>query len=266
VRTREQVDETLTDNTGPNNTDNWKYFVGCYKGESAIAESDAVDADIADACIDGRNTRVPGIDSSGTAEDADTTALPTAAESSDSSASRSDNSACFPADAMVLLESGESRRMDMLSVGDRVHVGRGVFSDVFMWTHKSSDVVTEFVKMTTRTGKSISATPGHYIYINGDVAQAQTARVGDAVELGDGVADFVCHVARAAGTGIFNPQTLHGDIVVRASTYTTAVEPWVGHAALAVLRAAYTVLGWSAAVAENGAPSWAARVMPSGAE
>jgi hypothetical protein len=63
VRTREQVDETLTDNIGPNNTDNWKYFVGCYKGESAVTGSDAVDADIADACIDGRNTKIPGIDS-----------------------------------------------------------------------------------------------------------------------------------------------------------------------------------------------------------
>jgi hypothetical protein len=38
VRSRVQVDETLTNNTGPNNTDNWKYFLGCYRGASVATE------------------------------------------------------------------------------------------------------------------------------------------------------------------------------------------------------------------------------------
>ncbi|KAG9240882.1 YHYH protein-domain-containing protein [Calycina marina] len=34
VRSRAQVNESLTTNDGPNNTDNWKYFLGCYRGET----------------------------------------------------------------------------------------------------------------------------------------------------------------------------------------------------------------------------------------
>ncbi|KAG9247047.1 YHYH protein-domain-containing protein [Calycina marina] len=45
ARTRDQVDETATDNDGPDNSDNWKYFIGCYRGETYIAEEDAVDSD-----------------------------------------------------------------------------------------------------------------------------------------------------------------------------------------------------------------------------
>jgi YHYH protein len=64
VRTREQVDETLTDNAGPNNTENWKYFLGCYKGETAVTEDDAEDIDFTEACVDGKSTQILGIDSS----------------------------------------------------------------------------------------------------------------------------------------------------------------------------------------------------------
>ncbi|KAG9239844.1 hypothetical protein BJ878DRAFT_18205, partial [Calycina marina] len=34
ARSRSQVNESLTSNDGPNNTDNWKYFLGCYRGET----------------------------------------------------------------------------------------------------------------------------------------------------------------------------------------------------------------------------------------
>jgi YHYH protein len=38
VRTRDQVDEKLATNDGDNNTDNWKYFLGCYRGETYATE------------------------------------------------------------------------------------------------------------------------------------------------------------------------------------------------------------------------------------
>jgi hypothetical protein len=41
-----------------------------------------------------------------------------------------------PGGALVDLESGVTQRMDRLQVGDRVKVAPGIFSDVFMFTHK----------------------------------------------------------------------------------------------------------------------------------
>jgi hypothetical protein len=111
VRTREQVDETLTDKTGPNNTENWKYFLGCYKGETAVTEDDAGDIDFTEACVDRKSVQILGISSSSTAN-----AAPAAAgNSSTKSSSESAEHGFFPADATVLLESGESRRMDEVS-------------------------------------------------------------------------------------------------------------------------------------------------------
>lgn len=60
VRTRDQVDETTADNDGPNNTDNWKYVLGCYRGEDSVSERDAVTVDTSVTCIDSENTQVIG--------------------------------------------------------------------------------------------------------------------------------------------------------------------------------------------------------------
>lgn len=61
LRTREQVDETAVDNIGPDNTDNWKYVLGCFKGETVVSEKDvAEDTDTSQACMDNKNTYVTG--------------------------------------------------------------------------------------------------------------------------------------------------------------------------------------------------------------
>lgn len=52
----------------------------------------------------------------------------------------------------------------------------------------------------------------------------------------------VAEVRRVAGRGLYNPQTLHGDIVVDGmlvSTYTKTVPPQGAHALLTPLRAVY---------------------------
>jgi hypothetical protein len=72
-------------------------------------------------------------------------------------------------------------------------------------------------------------------------------------------------VSKVLATGLYNPQTLQGDVVVdnvRASTYTTAVEPAFAHAVLTPLRAAYSALGFSTASLEAG--SALDRMLPSG--
>lgn len=73
----------------------------------------------------------------------------------------------LPADATVALEDGSVKRMDALSIGDRVQVGNGRYSDVFMFSHKVYNIVRDFVTVTTSSGASLSATDGHYIYLHG---------------------------------------------------------------------------------------------------
>ncbi len=145
---------------------------------------------------------------------------------------------CFPGGAKVETTTGV-KRMDELTVGERVHVGGGVYSEVFMFTHRLAGVREEFVALATSSGARLSLTPGHYLPLNGVYRPARDAAVGDTVALGDGNAATLVKVERVKDTGLYNPQTAHGDIVVdgvRASTYTTAVEPKMAHALLAPLR------------------------------
>jgi Hint module len=167
------------------------------------------------------------------------------------------NSSCFPASATVELSTGETKRMDELNVDDRVRVGASEFSPVFMFTHKLNEVVNTFIQLHTASGHSVSATPGHYLYINGDLAPASSIKVGDMMTTADGEATRVVQVSRVLGSGLFNPQTVHGDIVVdgiMSSTYTTAVAPSIAHKVLAPFCAAYAAVGFSTTLFEAGSP------------
>lgn len=177
--------------------------------------------------------------------------------------------ACFPAAATVLLDTGATARMDALSVGDRVSVGRGAFSPVFMFTHAAAGARADFVRLHTAAGARVDLTPGHYLYVGGALVPAREVRVGDAVEGGDGGEDVVVAVERVKGVGLFNPQTLQGDVVVggvRASTYTTAVAPGVAHGLLWPLRVVYEAVGGYTRWLEAGAPSALVGLAPRGGE
>lgn len=177
-----------------------------------------------------------------------------------------DDPICFPADATVELEDGSVKTMALVQLGDRVKVGDGVFSDVFMFTHKDASSVHEFVEISTDAGVSLSVTRGHYIYINDAIAAASTVKVGDVVELGNGEKTFVSDVSEVSKIGLYNPQTVHGDIIVnsmRASTYTRVIEPPAAQALMAPLRLLYGALGWSVSFLNNGADS-IAQLLPRG--
>lgn len=163
---------------------------------------------------------------------------------------------CFPADATVLVEHRGPVTMDALALGDRVLVAAGVYSPVFMFTHRIARGRFPFVTLSLSSGGHLDASAGHYIYINGALAPASTARVGDTLELADRALATVAAVTTGFKDGLFNPQTTHGDIVVngvRASTYTTAVAPAAAHGLLAPVRAAFR-LGVTFVGLESGAP------------
>lgn len=166
-----------------------------------------------------------------------------------------DGSACFPSSATVELVDGSTVAMSELSIGDVVKVGPNEFSRVFMFTHKMSDTVNKFVKLTTSSGKQLTLTGGHYIYADGSLTAASNVVVGAELRLGNGGVDKVVSIQAGKDSGLYNPQTTHGDIVVNgvvSSTYTTAVEPSFAHAILAPFRSLYALTGFQLTALESG--------------
>lgn len=95
---------------------------------------------------------------------------------------------------------------------------------------------------------SLTLTAGHYVYANGKVVKANDVKVGDSLQTIHGI-QTVHQVKKNVvmkDDGLYNPQTLHGDIVVNgvlATTYTEAVKVNAAHALLMPARVAYNAFG-----------------------
>jgi desert hedgehog len=195
----------------------------------------------------------------------------TETKSANSAKSRSSGSGeanCFPSHATVELADGSTKRMDQIAVGDSIKVGRNIYSEVYMFTHKTSDEVNKFVKIGTASGGQLIISSGHYIRLSNGYAAAGQITIGDVVVLGSGEATVVVNIANTVASGLFNPQTLQGDIVVDGilcSTYTTAVEPSIAHMGLSPVRALYRLFGLSTNRFESGALALARR-LPAGGD
>lgn len=180
--------------------------------------------------------------------------------------SSEDDSVCFPAHATVQMEGGSVNELRHLRIGDRVLVGRNTYSSVFMFTHRLGDVRHAFVRLTAQSGHEITLTSGHYLYVNDVMTAAAAVQIGDMLSLADGSNSQVTGVESVSAIGLFNPQTVHGDIVVngvRASTYTRAIEPTTAHALLAPLRTIYERLGLALTCFNDGSDRLA-NMFPSG--
>ncbi|PXF47051.1 Warthog protein 8 [Gracilariopsis chorda] len=148
---------------------------------------------------------------------------------------------CFPADASVRLQDGSVRTVSQLSIGDHVQVSHAKFSPVFAWTHADAHTKYRFVQLSTPS-TSITLTPSHYIYADDVIRPAKSVTLGMKLRLHDGSQQQVIGKKYVWKTGLYNPQTVDGDIVVDgivATTYTTAVQINAAHALLAPLRAAF---------------------------
>lgn len=150
--------------------------------------------------------------------------------------------------------------MDALTVGDEVLVATPsssgeTYSSVFMFTHAMRRTEADFLRLGLHDGRTLVLTPGHYLYVSGALRTARTARVGDFVEYSKGTQVTISKITVTRDVGLYNPQTLHGDIVVngiRVSTYTEAISPSVAHALLAPFRGVFARLALTTSMLHNG--------------
>jgi len=180
----------------------------------------------------------------------------------------SSSSVCFPAHATVELSNGTVIRMDEIQVGDKVLVNaEKEYSDVFMFTHRLSAVNAEFVSLQTENGNNIMLTKNHYLYVNGKMAVSGIVKVGDKLQTKDGKSTAVTSVSTVRADGLYNPNTLHGDIVVNgivASAYTSDINPTLAHAALMPVRMAYKLGGDVVGHAFDNGSDLIASILPDG--
>uniref|UniRef100_A0A7S2ZS30 Peptidase S1 domain-containing protein n=1 Tax=Rhodosorus marinus TaxID=101924 RepID=A0A7S2ZS30_9RHOD len=182
-----------------------------------------------------------------------------------------ESGSCFPGDARVVLESGLEKKMSDLLEGDRVLAANGKYSDIIGFTHKMAQVQSEFVNVVA--GKeSLRLTPEHYVPVgvNGLVlVAAKSLAVGDIVTLGNQTTVRVSSIDRTRASGLYNPETLDGTIVVDgvlASTYTQHVNPHIARLLLAVPRIVYR-LGFKhplGSLFHSTMPEFIFRYMPKG--
>lgn len=167
----------------------------------------------------------------------ETSTVPSSTPSDNDSAE--EENTCFPASATVTLKDGSVKRMDEVLIGDEILVGPETFSKVFMFTHRDSGVRFSFVEIESFSGRKLRLTSGHFIYANELLVEAASVVAGDDIVLSSGETDKVVRVDRVTDVGLFNPQTLQGDILVdgvRTSTYTRAVSASIAHGLLVPLR------------------------------
>lgn len=154
---------------------------------------------------------------------------------------------CFPAAATVRTQDRGVVRMDRLAIGDRVVAGRDangneLYSGVFLFSHQDSDTVSDFVRIFSSNDRLLELSAGHYLYVNRKLVTASSVREGDSLVDEDGSSIRVSRVGKVRRRGLYNPQTMNGNIVVDGvlvSTYTTAIQPAVASALLTPVRAAY---------------------------
>ncbi len=202
-------------------------------------------------------------------------------------------SQCFPADAVVhtaaavaapvggagggAFAAGGTVRIRDLAVGDTlaVHPAAGAAAPtdggvVHAFSHADPAVLLPFLSLTTASGASVTLTGGHFLWVNGVPAPAESVRVGDTLHvLPTGANGTVVRVEAVMAAGAYAPHPLGGELVVggvRVSAYTAALRPAVAHALLAPARAAWRAGlrpggDWVLAAANAGRPwldRWAA--------
>jgi len=126
--------------------------------------------------------------------------------------------ACFHGDGAVLLESGSSKRLSELSLGERIKTsdGRGNFSfnPVLTLPHANNTEPAMFLTFTTESGKKVDMTSDHFIpRCDQEVLTAGELVVGDCLMTVDGKETLI-DVSWSKKSGVYTAVTENKFIVV----------------------------------------------------
>jgi hypothetical protein len=132
---------------------------------------------------------------------------------------------CFSAtDTVQVMFRGETA-MEDLEVGDKVLTGTGAYEPVYSFGHYHEKLVSKFVKLETDQGDSLTLTPDHLIFVNGDKSNSIRA---DKVQVGDQLSSgAIKKVSTVSKHGLYMPLTPSGKILVNnveASAYVSIAD------------------------------------------
>lgn len=170
-----------------------------------------------------------------------------------------DDAVCFPHSATVELESGKTITMDKLSVGDRVKVSNGKYSEVYFFTHHDPHFLSYFVEVVAASPSSPSekhtlmASRAHLIMTQDGLIAANKIQVGDFLYDEWGKRLAVVSTSLVESFGLYSPHTMDGSILVngiQASTYSNYLPAKIAHMLLLPERISYR-LGFSIYGGEN---------------
>lgn len=153
-------------------------------------------------------------------------------------------SSCFPADATVSRQDGLVVRMEDLAFAEKIATGADQHSDVYFFGHRNANEVSEYVSIKhTGSETPLRLSPGHYLYVDGNLRTARTVKTGHRLRGANGKDLLVViSVNREQHRGMYAPTSLHGDLVVdgvMVSSYTDVMHPRLSHKLLSPLRLLY---------------------------
>ncbi|XP_033105757.1 sonic hedgehog protein A-like [Anneissia japonica] len=169
---------------------------------------------------------------------------------------------CFPAESEVTLETGETKRMIDLRVGDSVKAVDGdggiIYSDVIMMMDAKPDHNATFLTLHTPS-HAITLTAEHIIYVSHRQSNFLESRATFASRVLEGqyiftvvkngdkehlIPEKVVKVSVNERTGVFAPLTYKGSIVVddvAASSYAIIDSEYIAHASFTPVRWLYSL-------------------------
>ena len=144
-------------------------------------------------------------------------------------ASTSSGSSCFASTEQVTLESGHTKAMADVQVGDRVLTvnakGEQVFSDVVYLPHGRNEEQTTFAQIATESGRDLKMTMNHYLPAGAcalstlPLVTASQITAGDCVQTVSG-REQVVSVGKIEGKGIYTVIAMEELIVVNGIVTT----------------------------------------------
>ncbi|XP_071941852.1 sonic hedgehog protein-like [Antedon mediterranea] len=174
----------------------------------------------------------------------------------------SEEGGCFPAQSEVTLETGETKRMNDVRIGDRVKAvdneGSIIYSDVIMMLDAKPHKNMSFYTVSTPS-QTLSLTAEHIIYVSNTNSIFSESKAIFASRIMEGqyiftvvksgnqevlIPEKVLSVTMTERTGAFAPLTYKGSIVVdnvAVSSYALIDNEFIAHACFTPVRWLYSL-------------------------